>query len=30
MDWLKSLGAATDTGNILRLLIHKLDLHQRQ
>jgi len=31
MDWLNSLGAATatGTGNVLRLLIHKLDLEQR-
>jgi len=30
MDWLNSLGAATGTGtgNVLRLLIHKLDLDQ--
>jgi len=26
MDCLNSLGAATGTGNVLRLLIHRLDL----
>jgi len=30
MDWLNSLGVATSTGNVLRLLVHKLDLDQRQ
>jgi len=29
MDWLNSLGTATGTGNVLRLLIYKLDLCQR-
>jgi len=29
IDWLNRLGAATGTSNVLRLLIHKLDLDQR-
>jgi len=29
MNWLNSLDAATGTGNVLRLLIHKLDQNQR-
>jgi len=31
MDWLNNIGTATGTipGNVLRLLIHKLDLARR-
>jgi len=28
MDWLNSLGAATCTVSVLKLLIHKLDIDQ--